>query len=183
MGGGIGRSRSSVSRSDSVTSTHQSNRWGYTMPEEHTAQSSTKVIVITSLISAVATIMVSFIGIVPQLRRGDLDELARLKKQTDITSAPAPGERWTITGTVLKGENKPVSNAEVYLLPATGGENITATDDRGGFIFQNMPLRPYWIVTRDTSSGSSNRVLMDAENKEGEIRLTESLIKYHFSKQ
>jgi len=149
------------------------------MPEEHTAQSSAKVIVITSLISAVATIAVSFIAIVPQLRKGDLDELARLKKETDITTS----ERWNIAGTLLKRENKPVSNAEVYLLPASGGENITATDDTGGFIFRNMPLRPYWIVTRDTSSGSSNRVLMDAENKEGEVRLTESLIKYRFSKQ
>jgi hypothetical protein len=160
------------------------------MADEPGSRSSAVVIVITSLISAVATIMVSFIGIVPQLRKGDRDDIVKLTsrvdqltRQIDSSSPPAGGDRWTITGVVLKGDNRPVSNAEVYLLPATGGENITSTDDQGGFVFENMPLRAYWIITRDNASGSSNRVLMGAENRDGEIRLTANTIKYHFSKE
>jgi len=160
------------------------------MADEQGSRSNARVIVFTSLISAVATIMVSFIGIVPQLRKGDRDDIVKLNnrvdqltKQVDAASSPAPGERWSITGVVLKEDSKPVSNAEVYLLPATGGENITSTDDQGGFVFENMPLRAYWIITRDNASGNSNRVLMGAENREGEIRLTANIIKYHFTKE
>src|SRR5215470_7038513 len=160
------------------------------MADEPSSQTSTKTILVTTLISAIATIMVSFIGIVPQLRHDDQREIEtlnakidQLTKQVEGASAPASGDRWTITGVVLKGESSPVSNAEVYLLPATGSENLTTTDDKGGFVFENMPLRAYWIVTRDTASGSSNRVLMGADNnKDGEIRLTGNIIKYHLSK-
>ena len=97
------------------------------MADEPSSQSSTKTILVTTLISAIATIMVSFIGIVPQLRHGDQREIENLNtkidqltKQVEGASAPASGDRWTITGVVLKGESSPVSNAEVYLLPATG---------------------------------------------------------------
>jgi hypothetical protein len=160
------------------------------MADEPSSQSSARTIVITSVISAIATIMVSFIAIVPQLRKGDRDDITRLgtrvdqlTKQVDTANSPPPGDRWTITGVVTKGDSAPVSSAEVYLLPATGSENITATDDKGGFVFENMPLRAYWIVTRDNASGSSSRVLMGGDNKDGEIRLTGNVIKYHFSKE
>ncbi len=160
------------------------------MADKQSSQSSAKTILATTVITVVGTIMVSFIGIVPQLRKGDRDDIMKLSakvdlltKQRDGTNPPAPGDRWAITGVVLKGENTPLNNAEVYLLPATGAENITSTDDKGGFVFENMPLRAYWIVTRDNSSGSSNRVLMGAENKDGEIRLTGTIIQYHFRKE
>jgi hypothetical protein len=149
------------------------------MADQPSSQSNAKTIIVTAIISAAATVLVSFIGILPQLKKGDHDA----PKPTATTSPPATGDRWTITGVVTKGDSTPVSNAEVYLLPATGAENITATDDKGGFVFENMPLRPYWIVTRDNSSGSSNRVLMGGDNKDGVIHLTGSVITFHLSKE
>ena len=149
------------------------------MANQPSSQSNAKTIIVTAIISAAATVLVSFIGVLPQLRKGDHDA----PKQPVTASPPATGDRWTISGVVTKGDRTPVSNAEVYLLPATGAENITATDDRGGFVFENMPLRPYWIVTRDNSSGNSSRVLMGADNKDGVIQLAGSVITFHFSKE
>lgn len=124
---------------------------------------SAKVVILTALISAVASIVVAFIGIVP----------IWYQKKT-----PVPSANFSITGKIVSHEKKPLKNADVYLIAATGSEFMATTDDYGQFAFEKIPTMSYWIVVRDNESGKSSRVLIQKEHATGEINVMEALLTY-----
>ncbi len=128
---------------------------------------SPKVVIITALISAVTTILVAFIGIVPKFYERKAPML----------------ENCTISGTITSAEDKPLRNAEIYLIRATGSEFMATTDDRGNFAFQELPSAAYWVIVRDNISEKASRVLIENKETSGEIQVVESLLKYKRCKE
>ena len=147
----------------------------------------------TALVSVVGTVLVAFIGVLPQLRNKDviIDELqgqvARLTLQTNPVGAPngkapaATDKRLLISGTVLdlKGRH-PLSATDVYLIPLSNPKLMATTDETGGFKFKDIPDQRYWIVVRDSGSGSSSAGFIDEDNSEA--RFKGAVIKYRVEK-
>jgi len=145
----------------------------------------------TALITALTTIGVSFVGIVPQLRSGDRQALAELKKDvedlrgsagavgTSGTEEPRVDPRKTmiISGTVRSNDGiQLLTGYDVYLLAE--GNNLLAatTDDAGKFTFQGVPAGVYSIVVRDSSNGRSGKGLLD--DASGEVQVIGAKVKY-----
>ena len=132
--------------------------------------------IITALITATATILVSFIGILPQLRQQDLERIKNLESQVDDTL-----ERMSISGKAYfqEGSSQPLSNVEVYLVIASGNELVTTTDDKGEFMFDEIPKRNWWIIVRNLNSNvkPSGRFLL-GQHESGELRIDGAYITY-----
>ena len=138
-----------------------------------------KVLIITAAITAITTIGVSFIGIVPQLRSGDKAEFDKLKKEfeamkaqggpTDTTTSSAE-KRISIVGTVNSEDGThPLIGYDIYLLPE-GNNLLTAkTDDTGRFSFRAVPHTVYSIIVRDSSNGKSGRALLEDDGEEVQV--------------
>ncbi len=150
-----------------------------------------KLVLGTALITALTTIGVSFVGIVPQLRSGDRQALAELKKDvedlrgsagavgTSGTEEPRVDPRKTmiISGTVRSNDGiQLLTGYDVYLLAE--GNNLLAatTDDAGKFTFQGVPAGVYSIVVRDSSNGRSGKGLLD--DASGEVQVIGAKVKY-----
>jgi hypothetical protein len=150
-----------------------------------------KLLLGTAVITALTTIGVSFIGIVPQLRSGDKQELAQLRKDfegfkeragavgTSGSDEPRPDTKKTliISGTVKSDDGaRLLTGCDVYLLAE--GNNLLAatTDDRGKFTFQGVPAGVYSIVVRDSSNGRSGKGLLDDPG--GEVQVIGAKVKY-----
>jgi hypothetical protein len=150
-----------------------------------------KLVLGTALITALTTIGVSFVGIVPQLRSGDKQALADLRKDveelrgtagavgTSGTEEPRVDTRKTLTisGTVRSNDGiQLLTGYDVYLLAE--GNNLLAatTDDAGKFTFQGVPAGVYSIVVRDSSNGRSGKGLLD--DPSGEVQLIGAKVKY-----
>jgi hypothetical protein len=148
----------------------------------------------TAVITALTTIGVSFIGIVPQLRSGDKQELAQLKKDfeefREKAGVPVPvgtggvdvprldaKKTLVISGTVRSDDGaRLLTGYDVYLLAE--GNNLLAatTDDAGKFTFQGIPDSVYSIVVRDSSNGRSGKGLLDGAT--GEVHVIGAKVKY-----
>ena len=126
---------------------------------------SPRVLIITVLISAATAILVAFIGIIPMFYE---------------RKAPMPGEQetCTISGKITAGEDRPLRNAEIYLIRATGSEFMATTDDRGNFVFQRLPDAAYWVIVRDNVSEKASRVLIEDNKTSGEVQVVEFLLQY-----
>jgi hypothetical protein len=149
-----------------------------------------KLLLGTAAITALTTIGVSFIGIVPQLRSGDKQELAQLKKDFETFRDRAgvvgtSGSEATddtqktliISGTVRSDDGaRLLTGYDIYLLPE--GNNLLAatTDDAGKFTFQGVPAGVYSIVVRDSSNGRSGKGLLD--DASGEVQVIGAKVKY-----
>jgi hypothetical protein len=151
-----------------------------------------KLVLGTALITALTTIGVSFVGIVPQLRSGDKQALADLRKDveelrrtagavgTGGTEKPRVDTKETliISGTVRSddGTRRLLTGYDVYLLAE--GNNLLAatTDDAGKFTFHGVPAGVYSIVVRDSSNGRSGKGLLD--DASGEVQLIGAKVKY-----
>ena len=149
-----------------------------------------KLLLGTAVITALTTIGVSFIGIVPQLRSGDKQELALLRKDfedfreragavgTSGSDEPRPDTKTLIiSGTVRSDDGaRLLSGCDVYLLAE--GNNLLAatTDDAGKFTFQGVPAGVYSIVVRDSSNGKSGKGLLDDPG--GEVHVIGAKVKY-----
>jgi hypothetical protein len=163
------------------------------MSEEGPTSSSQnpKLVLGTALITALTTIGVSFVGIVPQLRSGDKQALAELKKDveelrgtagavgTGGTGEPrvATNETLIISGTVRSDDGtRLLTGYDVYLLAE--GNNLLAatTDDAGKFTFQGVPAGVYSIVVRDSSNGRSGKGLLD--DASGEVQVIGAKVNY-----
>lgn len=129
---------------------------------------SPKVVIITAFISVLGSIAVAFIGIVPRYYE---------------TKASLSTEKCNITGNITSADNKPLKNADIYLIRATGNENVLTTDDFGNFAFDKVPLASYWIVVRNNDSGQTSRVLIEKQNPDGEIKVMEARLKYQLTKE
>ena len=151
-----------------------------------------KLLLGTAVITALTTIAVSFIGIVPQLRSSDKQELAQLRKDFEdlreragVVGTSGSDERrldtkntLTISGTVRSDDGaRLLTGYDVYLLAE--GNNVLAatTDDAGKFTFQRVPAGKYFIVIRDSSNGKSGRGFLD--DLVGELQMIGAKVKYH----
>jgi len=149
-----------------------------------------KLVLGTAVITALTTIGVSFVGIVPQLRSGDRQELAQLKRDfedfrervgvvgTSGADEPRVGTNtMIISGTVRSDDGaRLLTGYDVYLLAE--GNNLLAatTDDAGKFTFQAVPAGVYSIVVRDSSNGRSGKGLLD--DPSGEVQVIGAKVKY-----
>ncbi len=149
---------------------------------------SPKVVITIALLSALSTILVSFIAIVPQLRRGDADEINSLKQSFNElkqakTVSPLPSisadKKINVSGTVITKDGKrSPGGVEVYLLP-DGNNILTArTDDSGGFNLPGVPAGTYSIIIRDPSDGMSGKVSLRMPQNEVEIKRLGAKISY-----
>lgn len=151
-----------------------------------------KGVIIATLITAIATVTVSFVGIVPQLRNSDAkafaQTLADFKKQSE-DAINAMQQRLVVSektiavnGTVFSDatHRRPLSGIEVYLLPE-GNNLLTAkTDDAGKFVLPKVPQGTYSIIVRDPAVGRSGKGLLD--DGENEVTVIGAAIKYHIDK-
>ena len=111
---------------------------------------------VSAVITAVTTIAVAFIGIVPQLRsqdrtvidkyRADIDTL---QKKFDLLTKPADGS-WTFSGNIHPVNRKQAGNdrdqtVEVYLVPEVLGSH---TDSAGDYSIKNVPPADYSLLVR-----------------------------------
>lgn len=160
-----------------------------TPPNPKEAAQNPKVLMATAIMTAITTIGVSFIGIVPQLRGGDTKEITKLKEEnidlrkkaeSAIAPIPAPTDKkLNIQGTVKSEDGKRVlGGVEVYLLPE-GNNLLTAkTDDEGVFNFKGIPAGTYSIILRDSTQGKSGRGLLDEASDELNVRWLGAKVKY-----
>jgi hypothetical protein len=150
-----------------------------------------KLLLGTAAITALTTIFVSFIGIVPQLRSGDKQELAQLKKDFETfrdkagpvgTSGSVDTKKTlSISGTVKSDDGaRLLTGYDIYLLPE--GNNLLAatTDDAGKFSFQDVPAGVYSIVVRDSSNGKSGKGLLDSSSDE--VQVIGARVRYHIQR-
>jgi len=149
------------------------------------AGSSAQVAIWSAIIGALATVLTSFIAIVPQMRKGDkqqIEDLTQrtesLSKQVTDLSAQSSNNTYVVSGFVkTKKNNMPVTDAILVAAPA---EDSLPLDDAGKFVLQNMVDQPYWIVVQ-TQDGKLSRVLINPTDPETD---TEDLaITYSFSKE
>lgn len=148
-----------------------------------------KLLLGTAVITALTTIAVSFIGIVPQLRSGDKQELAQLREyfkgRAGVVGTSGSGEpgddtkTLIISGTVRSDDGlRLLAGYDVYLL-AAGNNLVTTTDDAGKFTFQRVPAGKYFIVIRDSSNGKSGRGFLD--DLVGELQMIGAKVKYRIA--
>jgi hypothetical protein len=150
-------------------------------------QQNSRVVMATALMTALTTIGVSFIGIVPQLRRQDTDTIKELRQEFNLlreksnasanTTPAVPYKKISIHGTVRSEDGtRPLNGVEVYLMPE-GDNLLTAkTDDSGVFNFTQIPSGTYSIIIRDSAHGKSGKGLLDEDGDE--IRVIGAKIKY-----
>jgi hypothetical protein len=138
-----------------------------------------KVLITTAAFTALTTIFVSFIGIVPQLRSGDKAEVEKLKRDVEEMKArnsqlesttPPSGAPISITGSVQSEDAKrPLIGYDIYLLPEGDNQLIAKTDDTGKFTFRAVPRTVYSIIVRDSSNGKSGRALLEDDGEEVQV--------------
>ncbi len=148
-----------------------------------------KMILLTGILTAITTIAVSFIGIVPNLRRGDVEEVGVLRQKLDSlekshnagTPTGSEENKLSISGTVRTKDGKQVrSGVEVYLLPESNSLLTAKTDDSGKF-FKEIPAGKYSIIVRESINGVSGKVLLDEE--ENEVTMQGAKVNYHIKRR
>jgi hypothetical protein len=143
-----------------------------------------KTVILTSLITAITTIAVSFIAIVPQCRKSDTESILKLNQEINTLKEvknPTIGS-FELKGRILNEKNEPVGKAEIYLIPATGSEHMAISDDTGNFIFNHLDSGSHWIVVRDPTSRSS-RGLIEQGKPIGKVPLIGATVDYNLLKE
>jgi hypothetical protein len=140
------------------------------------AGSSAKVAVWTAVITAIATVLTAFIGIVPGLRQNDRNKIDDLTNQVTALTKKMSEDAYTVSGSVkTKKDSAPLTNGSLY---AAAADDSVPLRDNGNFVFSHMLNRPYWIVV-DTQEGKRGRLLITPgtlETASDEIEIT-----YNFS--
>jgi len=154
-------------------------------PKESSPNS--KVAIIAAILTAVSTILVSFIGIVPQLRRSDTEAIKLLKQDIDTLKAKAapgalptpPEKKLRIIGTVttLDGKKK-LPGVNVFLLPVGKNALTDQTNDSGEFNFEGVPDGRYSIIIQEPTMGKSGRGRLDEEQEDVSFTAMGTRIKY-----
>ena len=152
---------------------------------------SPKIMLITALITALTTIAVSFVSIVPNLRRSDTAEIEILKqKLTSIekgqNNGPGPNsadKKLIVQGTVMSKDGKRRLNGfDVYFLPE-GNNLLTAKTDDGGKFYKEMPAGTYSIIVRESVNGLSGKgMLFEDENEVKLEKLQGAIVNYRMNR-
>jgi hypothetical protein len=139
--------------------------------------SDTRVGTLSALITAAVTLGTAFIGIVPQLRRGDQDAIDKLRQQmAALTPANnAEPERYTISGTLKSATGTPLT-AVVYVAAST-----TSGAD-GSFSFPGMLHQPYAILVVDSGTKKVDQLGLQPEDPHRETLGAGYLITYDYKK-
>lgn len=155
------------------------------MPDKSSGKQLPREKIVCALITAITTVAVAFIGIVPQMREKDRAaisdlqaELAKVKQQLAQGAEPIPLKKCNVGGAIKTTDGAPLANAEVYLIEASGSENMAITGDDGSFAFQKVEDVPYWIVVRHSASKKSARTLMKSDPQSGIIQIPELIVEY-----
>jgi hypothetical protein len=155
--------------------------------EDNLSAQSPKIMVLTALITAVTTIAAAFLGIVPQMRSGDLGQIGELQqqigqlKQANVINGAKTNKTLNISGTVLGLDaGRMPGRPDVYLIPLSNPKLIAATSAAGEFHFNDVPDQQYWIIVRDPKLGKSGGALMDKDGVE--VPLEIALVKYKVEK-
>jgi hypothetical protein len=144
-------------------------------------------VIATGLMTALTTVAVSFIAIVPQMRRGDVEQYEKLQHEFNIfrekAAAPAPpivpDKKLNIKGTVKsEAGGRPLAGVEVFLLPDGNNLLTTKTDDSGRFNLPGIPAGTYSIIIRDSTQGKSGKVLLDESENEIPVTMMGAKINY-----
>jgi hypothetical protein len=128
-----------------------------------------KLALASSVVAAVASIAVAYIGILPGLHGDDgkvrekeeeIDGLRKRLQQLEAANGVLPSEagvRWTISGSVRRAQNgSEPGQYEVYLVP--GNKYVALTSDDGRFVFDGLFPASYALVVRDVDSRSNRAV-------------------------
>lgn len=137
-----------------------------------------KTTIVTTLITAVATVLVAFIGVVPQLRKGDQETIDKLSSQIAELQKQRTEDLYTLSGRVSRN-NMPVTDG--VLIAATANDSVSP-DDNGKFLFPNMPRQAYWIVVT-TQNGLTRRLLINPDDSQPDTSGQEIAISYRFAKE
>jgi hypothetical protein len=150
-----------------------------------------KMMMITALMTAVTTIAVSFISVVPSLRRGDIEEIEILKqklnnieKGQDKGNNPNSDKKLIIHGTVMSKDGKRTLNGfDVYFLPEGNNLQTAKTDDSGTF-YKEMPAGTYSIIVRESTNGMSGKgMLFEDENEVKLEKLQGAIVNYRMNRR
>ena len=153
-------------------------------PKKEGPSQTPKTVILTSLITAITTIVVAFIAIVPQCRKSDTESIQKLQQEVTALKEvknPSIGS-FELKGRILNEKNEPVGKAEIYLIPATGTEHMAISDDDGNFLFSHLDSSAHWIVVRDSSSRSS-RGLIEEGKPIGKVPLIGATVDYNLLKE
>lgn len=154
---------------------------------ENQATQSPKIVLVTALITGIATIAVAFLGIVPSLRGNDRGHIGKLEqqieqlKQSSVVSSSKSNKTLNISGTVVGPNASPMmSRPDVYLIPLSNPKLMARTKATGEFQFNGVPDQQYWIVVRDPKLGNSGAGFMDMDNRE--VPLDGAMVKFNVEK-
>lgn len=126
----------------------------------------------TALISALATVAVAAIGILPNITKSYEKQITALEAkqaslqerldQQEKQEPPEPEKTWNVKGTLTKdveGQATQIPNAYIYLAPLGKGLDFTTGSD-GGFVFTGIPSGHYMLLVVD-DEGAAKRGLID----------------------
>ncbi|MCM3874756.1 MAG: hypothetical protein ND895_29020 [Pyrinomonadaceae bacterium] len=150
-----------------------------------------KMMMITALMTALTTIAVSFISIVPNLRSADVAEIEVLKQKLDNlekrrdkrNGSNSPDKKLVVQGTVVSKDGKRKLNGfDVYFLPE-GDNLLTAKTDDGGKFYKEMPAGTYSIIVRESVNGMSGKgMLFEDENEVTLEKLQGAIVNYRMNR-
>jgi hypothetical protein len=151
--------------------------------EQDPSGQNAKVVIVTCLITGLATLGTAFIAIIPQFRsadRGKIEELnQRVKKLSH--NDPVPGETMSVTGTVRSEDGmQPLVGYDVFLLPESPPLLSAHTDDNGKFTFLAVPSDSYTMIVRHAVDGKSGQAVLDAD--EAELHMNGARVVYQIKK-
>ena len=121
-----------------------------------------------SLISAAASVVVAYVGVLPRLREHDQQtiatlearlnalsqELSAFQKALEVAPDAAPQVRWTISGRIRRADAGDAQGRyEVYLVP--GSKHLATPSDDGRFVFDDFFPGTYALIVRDLDSHSN----------------------------
>ncbi|HVF59704.1 MAG TPA: hypothetical protein VNJ70_07845 [Thermoanaerobaculia bacterium] len=136
----------------------------------------TKVVVYTALISAVSTIAVSFMGVIPMLRSDEPSAPNAPLQSSMLTSPKATATEppiWRIEGKVHNDTVSEHVGAELFLVRA---DSLKAhTDAAGRFVFDEVPEGYYWLQVT-VAGESSNRYFIAPSTTRGDEQRVEYFV-------
>ncbi len=108
--------------------------------------------IVTALITAASTIAVAYIAIIPKVHK--------------TQPPPESAELISVSGIAYRDESQSqtLNNVEISLLPVTGNELLTTTDDKGEFSLREVPKRDWYIMIRNLNADDkpSKKLLLKA---------------------
>jgi hypothetical protein len=151
------------------------------------SQGNVRLAVLATLISAVGSVVVAYIGILPQIEKPYLarikDQEKNLKDLRDkfgVEHRTSEAHlRWTISGRVRRaGASDAPGQYEVYLV--AGNSNVASPGDDGRFTFDGVFPGSYSLIVRDIASPSNQtaRGLITPSDRTGRLESHGAFVEY-----